>query len=109
MDPTKKDQRNVIVLFIVLITFFLCYKIYVDKKDKNSLRNAVTVVGEVKELQRTRGIIIVHVNFSYNGELIENQFETYDVDSLKVGTKVRLKVSPTNPKGVIEPVGVVNQ
>ena len=109
MDLVKKEQRNAIIIFAILAIIFFSYKIYIDKKDKNSLKNSIIVVGEVRELEHTRGIIIVHIDFNYDGQMSENHFETYDADSLKVGTKVRLRISPINPKGYIEFAGVVNE
>ena len=93
---------------IVLLVPIICKTLIHQEKDKE-MKNAILITGEVKRFVYTGGGTEVDVEYSYNGNIIDNSFYTYHTDSLKVKTKIRLRVSRNFPTKYIEYVGVVNE
>jgi hypothetical protein len=101
-----KDQKTVIILFLIFIIIGVAYKVYINEQYKATLKDSVIIVGEIERFERTRGATTVDVKYFYNGRQINGSFDTYQLDSLKENMKVRLMVSKKYPSKYIEYIGV---
>ncbi len=93
----------------LLILIPLLYNIYNGVKRENALKNSMILVGEIDSIEHTRGATYVYVQYLFDGRIVHNSFGIYDrqvLDSLRINTRVNLKVSKTYPDKYIQYIGV---
>jgi len=101
-----KSKTIVLVCFIVFLVLSGIYAFFESKKEDEALKNNVLVIATIKTMYNSRGPEIIKVQFTYNNEVINGSFGTYQWDSLAVNDKVRILISKEYPKKYIKYIGV---
>ncbi|HEY4323652.1 MAG TPA: hypothetical protein VGN20_06690 [Mucilaginibacter sp.] len=99
-----KNWALAVMIIIIPLTIGVCNEI----KGRIALRKTAIVIGEIEGFEPSRGARIIDVMFNYKGKIISTTIEKYDVDSLKINTKIVLKISRDYPSKYIEYIGVYN-
>ena len=107
MTDKRKDKIAVAIVCIITIASIF-YSIIKNKIWTEHLKDSTIVVASIDKIFITRGLIVVYVEYNYQGLNIHNSFSTYNIDSLKSHPKIRLLVSKKFPKKDIKYVGVAN-
>jgi len=101
--------KSKIILASVVVSSLIMIKIYQGHELSNSLKNSMIIKGQVDSIERTRGVVYVHIQYLYKGKIMHNFFGTGDrqiIDSLKKDTRVLILVSKQYPSKYIKYIGV---
>lgn len=104
----NKGKRNVVIGFIILLLISIIYGIIQNKKIDKALLKSDLVIAAVNEIFVNRGVFVIRVKYTYKDKIFNNEFGTYNVDSIKRGTKIRLLVSKDTSQKYIKYIGVLN-
>ena len=109
MNAIKKDRYIIYAIFIIFLSAAIIYKTCINNNYKKALIDSTVVIGEIERFEYSKGATTVDVKFNYNEKIMHGSFDTYDLDSLKIKTKIKLRISKKYPEKYIELISVENK
>lgn len=105
----RKEIRNTLIIAAIMFIAFGFYDYFKDRKRDSALKDGTVIIAKVTDIGGGRGSFTVNVDYNYNGIVFHNTFDTYQIDSLKRGEKIRILMSKQYPDKYIQYIGVANK